>query len=146
MYHREAWMMIKHIVWGNITHKIVHSGAGLVAKIVLNILGFAPGLVRRFRQRARLLTWAQRTATRPPVPEAKTFVPKLPELPRLDSYKGSFSQSFWDKFPVNRQESWDPESWISGDTLLEEAIRAGVDNLTDARAAREILVNGADTG
>ena len=83
---------------------------------------------------------------RPPLPQPKTFVPKLPELPKLDSYKGSFSQSFWDKFPVNRQESWDPESWISGDTLLEEAIRAGVDNLTDARAAREILVNGADTG
>ena len=108
--------------------------------------GFAPDLVRRFRQRARLLVWSQRTAVRPPMPEAKTFTPKLPALPRLDCYKGSFSQDFWDKFPVNRQESWVPESWISGDTLLEEAAMAGVDNLSDARRARDILVNGADTG
>ena len=113
---------------------------------MLFLLGFAPDLVLRFRQRARLLGWARRNAVRPPIPEAKRFSPKLPALPRLDSYAGRFDAAFWNEFPVNRQENWDPEPWISGETLLKEATLAGVDNLSDAKKARDILVNGADTG
>ena len=76
----------------------------------------------------------------------KTFKPKCPGVMRLPGYTGSFPAEFWKSFPVHRPSSWDPASWISGPVLLEEAVQAGLDNLTDAKKAKEILVNGADTG
>ena len=110
------------------------------------LLGFHPRLVALFHEKARRLTWARRTAARPAPMVTKTFTPKCPELPKLSTYEGSFPTDFWKFFPCNRPLSWDPSSWISGERLLDEAVEAGVDNLTDARRAKVILTEGADTG
>ena len=109
-------------------------------------LGFAPGLVTKFRERAKLLSWARRVAVRPVAPALRTFKPKIPGIKRLDDYSGNFPKSFWESFPVHRPSSWDPASWISGPALLKEAVEAGLDNLTNAKKAEKILVEGADTG
>ena len=80
------------------------------------------------------------------MPEPKKFSPKCPGLEVLESYEGSFPASFWKKFPKHRLDNWDPKSWISGKGLLDKAREAGVDDLTDALKAADILENGADTG
>ena len=108
--------------------------------------GFHPLLLEKFRHRARLLTWARRTAVRPELTPPKTFTPKCPDLMKLQSYEGTFPKGFWDAFPEYKPESWDPSSWISGDELLASAEEAGVDNLSDARRSRDILEDGANTG
>ena len=109
-------------------------------------LGFAPGLVRKFRERAKTLTWARRVAVRPVAPALRTFQPKCPGVKRLPSYTGNFPHSFWETFPVHRPASWDPSSWISGPALLKEAVEADLDNMKNAKKAEEILVDGANTG
>ena len=109
-------------------------------------LGFAPGLVERFRNRAKTLSWARRVAVRPVAPALRTFKPKVPGIKRLPDYAGNFPREFWESFPVHRPSSWEPSSWISGPVLMNEAREAGLDNLTNARKAEEMLVNGADTG
>ena len=103
-------------------------------------------LAARFRDRARALLWAKRTASRPVLKPPKTYTPKCPQLPRLPTYKGAFPRDYWDVFPKYKPKTWHPESWIDGDSLLSEAREAGVDNLTDALFARDACVNGADTG
>ena len=108
--------------------------------------GFPTRLVSRFRERAKILSWAGRTAKRPVIPAPKKFKPKCPDILTLKDYHGQFPADFWKYFPVYRPASWDPGSWIDGDKLLDEAREAGVDDLTDAKRARDILVNGADTG
>ena len=109
-------------------------------------LGFAPELIRRFREMAKTLSWARRVATRPVAPALRTFKPKIPGIKRLQEYTGNFPSSFWESFPVHRPESWEPSSWISGPALMREARESGLDNLANAKKAEEILVNGADTG
>ena len=84
--------------------------------------------MERFRNRAKTLSWARRVAV------------------RLPDYAGNFPREFWESFPVHRPSSWEPSSWISGPVLMNEAREAGLDNLTNARKAEEMLVNGADTG
>ena len=103
-------------------------------------------MVALFLEKARRMAWARRTGARPAPMVTKKFSPKCPELPRLDTYEGVFPVDYWKSFPHYRPESWDPASWISGERLLEEAVEAGVDNLTDARRAKVILTEGADTG
>ena len=76
----------------------------------------------------------------------KTFTPKCPELPRLNTYEGDFPGNYWKDFPSYKPTSWKPSSWISGDELLSCAEEAGVDNLGDTYRARDILNSGANTG
>ena len=109
-------------------------------------LGFPPRLVQAFRDRQKLMTWARRTASRPVITPPKAFVPKCPNLIRLESYEGIFPIKFWDEFPKYRPSTWDPESWIDGGTLLNQAKEAGVDNLTNAMKACSVLEQGANTG
>ena len=113
---------------------------------MLLLSGLPVNLISRFKDRAKILSWARRTAVRPVVPEPKKFSPKCPGLETLESYEGIFPASFWKRFPKHRPVNWDPESWISGKGLLGEARKAGVDDLTDALRAEDILENGADTG
>ena len=40
----------------------------------------------------------------PPRHPKKEFVAENPEIPILQSYKGAAPETFWDKFPVNRNE------------------------------------------
>ena len=112
----------------------------------LPFLGFPPRLVQAFRDRQKLMTWARRTASRPVITPPKAFVPKCPNLIRLESYEGIFPIKFWDEFPKYRPSTWDPESWIDGGTLLSQAKEAGVDNLTNAMRACSVLEHGANTG
>ena len=114
--------------------------------VTLNILGFPVRLAARFRERARAMGWARRTAARPDLKPPKVFTPKCPQLPRLASYRGKFPPTFWKEFPSYKPDNWRPSSWLDGDGLLREAREAGVDNLTDALFARDACVNGADTG
>ena len=113
---------------------------------MLSLSGLPVNLISRFKDRAKILSWARRTAVRPVVPEPKKFTPKCPGLEVLESYEGTFPPSFWDRFPKYRPVSWDPKSWISGQGLLDRAREARVDNLTDALRAADILDNGANTG
>ena len=114
--------------------------------ICVSCLGFSTSLIRKFHERAKTLSWARRVATRPVAPALRTFKPKIPGIKRLKDYSGSFPSEFWESFPAHRPVSWDPSSWISGPVLLKEAKEANLDNLSNARRAEEILVNGADTG
>ena len=114
--------------------------------VTLNILGFPVRLAARFRERARAMSWAKRTAVRPDLKPPKVFTPKCPQLPRLATYRGNFPPMFWKEFPSHKPDNWRPSSWLDGDGLLREAREAGVDDLTDALFARDACVNGADTG
>ena len=113
---------------------------------MIPLTGFPPRLVQAFRDRQKLMTWARRTAARPALIPPKSFVPKCPNLQRLDTYEGIFPLSYWKDFPEYKPTTWDPESWIDGEILLDQAKEAKVDNLSNAMKACRVLKEGANTG
>ena len=54
--------------------------------------------------------------------------------------------SYWEDFPEYKPTTWDPESWIDGEILLDQAKEAKVDNLSNAMKACRVLKEGANTG
>ena len=58
--------------------------------------------------------------TRPAPPQQLDFSPKLPQIPQLESYKGSLPEDYWSTWP-HSPLSWTPSSWINSDALCSLA-------------------------
>ena len=80
----------------------------------------------------------------PPRPPRKTFQPKCPELPLLQTYAGEAPKSFWDKFPVNRNIHGKSPYVMNPDRLVELAEEAGVLDMELAHKVANDIRCGAD--
>ena len=60
------------------------------------------------------------SAVRPEPFVPPVFVPKHPEIPRLESYEGLFSEEYWAKWPFNGLKKT-PDPWISPYRLFRAA-------------------------
>ena len=80
----------------------------------------------------------------PGKPEDKIFRAKNPEIGVLESYEGSFPDTYWDKW-TKRELSDKPESWLKPGVVEQLAKEVNIDqdwiNKTCSR-----LANGADIG
>ena len=73
------------------------------------------------------------------------FVKVHKHIPSRKSYRGSYSNKFWQNF-TRSPSTLKPESWISADRLREVAARVNYDQPAKVALASDILTNGAVLG
>ena len=108
-----------------------------------SVAGFSREAVRENREK---LEGLKQAAKEPRLPvRVVEFKKKFGKIPDRKSYKGKFSQSFWDKFtkvPLSRK----PASWIQADKLEEMASSLGFQDMGRVAEVAETLRKGADLG
>ena len=85
-----------------------------------------------------------KSCVRPPPFQPPVYERKFPKLPILPSYRGTFSQEFWQLWPENK--TLIPNPWISPKALLDMAHTLGYKNLPALQKAVDILTKGAALG
>ena len=112
---------------------------------------YVPGFSSRKRaryqaRREELLKWTESLPRKPeslPTPGLKQ---KVPDVPVLKSYEGDFAdEKYWEKWPQYKPESWEPESWISGEDLIRVAEELEFRDMDRVKKAAGQL-KGADIG
>ena len=83
--------------------------------------------------------------TCPPNLDEPPFEPKCPELPVLDSYRGSFPQSYWDLWPKKELNST-PAPWISPTKLKSVALSMGYPHMEAVNKVADSLAAGVGNG
>ena len=93
-----------------------------------------------------MLIEAAELVAAPEMPASKEWVPKQPQLARLQSYEGKFAPEVWKTWPEYKPTSWTPASWISGENLRWEAEEVGYPLWGSLCWAVDQLEKGAHTG
>ena len=84
-------------------------------------------------------------AVRPEPFVPPVFVPKHPEIPRLESYGGLFSEEYWAKWPFNGLKKT-PDPWISPYRLFKAASDSDYHDLLEVSRICTWLSEGAPVG
>ena len=101
--------------------------------------------IRERKKKEALLRRFRRTK-QPAVPVIRDYIPKF-NLPKLDSYKGDFPESFWGNWPVNTMDDMmPPKSWIRWKDLERLASTLNYPDKERLNRTIERLKSGADIG
>ena len=80
----------------------------------------------------------------PPRPPLKVFKPKLPELQVLKNYGVPAKESYWKKFPANRNMHGGSPYKLNSSRLYELALEARVPDMVIVNAVIDQIDNGCD--
>ena len=104
------------------------------------------GTLKAVREWLRLLELA-RNQPIPEPPDLKKFKRSNENIPELSDYSGDLGMEYWQKWEkYSFEDMKEDKSWVDGEALYKECIRAGYRDLPEARRVADYIKEGADIG